>query len=1042
MDEDAFDVFHEGSSRKGKRAVSGPEDGVGKRARTQANGDNDEIDAAEGPLKPPTRPVFKSSVPAGLQAPETAVDLSQLDESDPVKKIPVNPSSRCIHEVSKPPEVDVFAKDRRTADKEPPRETQRFTEPAKTYPFPVDAFQIESIKCLERGESVLVSAHTSAGKTVVAQYAVAMSLRAKQRVIYTSPIKALSNQKYRELFEEFQDVGLMTGDVTINPNAGCLVMTTEILRSMLYRGSEVMREVAWIIFDEIHYMRDRERGVVWEESIILVPDKVRFVFLSATIPNAKEFADWIAKVHYQPCHVVYTDYRPTPLQHYIFPAGGDGLFLVVDEKSNFREDNFQKALASLQEPSQKPGFKKGRKGGGPGPSGSDIYKIVKMIMERSYQPVIVFSFSKKECEALALQMAKLDFNDEDEKKLVETVFNNAIDSLSEDDKHIPQVEHILPLLKRGIGIHHSGLLPILKEVIEILFQEGLLKALFATETFSIGLNMPAKTVVFTSVRKFDGENFRWVSGGEYIQMSGRAGRRGLDDRGIVILMVDEKMEPAVAKGMLMGQADPLTSSFHLGYNMLLNLMRVEEADPDYVIRRSFGQFQSDRQIPQLQSKLSELEAERDAVVVPGEETVAEYAAVLKQFADIAAEIREWTTKPLYALPFLQPGRLVRVKDARNDWGWGVVINFTKKGDAGAEKDAARDAVYVVDALLKCAVQGSSAVAANARPRPCPAGEAGDWQVVPLLLALVADFSQVRVMVPKDLRPAEARANLGKTVAEVMRRFPDGLPLLNPVTDMNIQEPSFKKLYKRLDAVQERLGGEAAFKAPDMKERLAAYERKMELDAQCKAVKKEMKQSSDIIFKEELRYRRRVLRRLGFASGEGVVEVKGRVACEVSTADELLATELLFNGVFNELQVEQCVALCSCLVYQEKSKETTRLREELAAPLRILQEAARRIASVAQECKLGLDVEEYVQSFKPDMMEVVHAWCRGAKFADVCKMTEIFEGSIIRAMRRLEEFLRQMVDASKAIGNEELVAKFEAGIAKLKRDIVFAASLYL
>jgi ATP-dependent RNA helicase DOB1 len=206
-----------------------------------------------------------------------------------------------------------------------------------------------SIAAIERNESVLVSAHTSAGKTVVAEYAIAQSLKEKQRVIYTSPIKALSNQKYRELAAEFKDVGLMTGDVTINPTASCIVMTTEILRSMLYRGSEVMREVAWVIFDEIHYMRDKERGVVWEETIILLPDKVHYVFLSATIPNALQFAQWITKIHTQPCHVVYTDFRPTPLQHYLFPAGGNGIFLVVDDAGKFREENFQKAMAILED---------------------------------------------------------------------------------------------------------------------------------------------------------------------------------------------------------------------------------------------------------------------------------------------------------------------------------------------------------------------------------------------------------------------------------------------------------------------------------------------------------------------------------------------------------------------------------------------------------------------------------------------------------------------------------------------------------------------
>jgi ATP-dependent RNA helicase DOB1 len=221
--------------------------------------------------------------------------------------------------------------------------------PAKEYPFTLDPFQRQAVRCLERNESVLVSAHTSAGKTVVAEYAIAMALRDKQRVIYTTPIKALSNQKFREFTEEFQDVGLMTGDVTINPNASCLVMTTEILRSMLYRGSEVMREVAWVIFDEVHYMRDKERGVVWEETLILMPDNVHYVFLSATIPNAIDFARWIAQLHWQPCHVVYTDYRPTPLQHFLFPSGSDGLFMVVDEKGTFREDNFDKAMMALSD---------------------------------------------------------------------------------------------------------------------------------------------------------------------------------------------------------------------------------------------------------------------------------------------------------------------------------------------------------------------------------------------------------------------------------------------------------------------------------------------------------------------------------------------------------------------------------------------------------------------------------------------------------------------------------------------------------------------
>ncbi len=246
-------------------------------------------------------------------------------------------SHQVRHQVALPPDYDYVP----ISQHKPP------AEPARTWKFQLDPFQQVSIASIERNESVLVSAHTSAGKTVVAEYAIAQCLKNNQRVIYTSPIKALSNQKYREFQADFGDVGLMTGDVTINPTATCLVMTTEILRSMLYRGSEIMREVGWVVFDEIHYLRDKTRGVVWEETIILLPDKVRYVFLSATIPNAMQFAEWITKTHNQPCHVVYTDFRPTPLQHYFFPAGADGIHLIVDEKGVFREDNFQKAMSSI-----------------------------------------------------------------------------------------------------------------------------------------------------------------------------------------------------------------------------------------------------------------------------------------------------------------------------------------------------------------------------------------------------------------------------------------------------------------------------------------------------------------------------------------------------------------------------------------------------------------------------------------------------------------------------------------------------------------------
>ncbi|XP_063996779.1 exosome RNA helicase MTR4 isoform X2 [Pogoniulus pusillus] len=959
--DELFDVFEgnsgtkktkagttEGSKRPGKRLEEKSSvDAIGKSKReVEVNSAEDAVLGKKPKLE------------------DVSDDVNLADLMPRVKVQAVDTVEGCTHEVALPADEDFTGLKPRTG------------KAAKEYPFILDAFQREAILCVDNNQSVLVSAHTSAGKTVCAEYAIALALREKQRVIFTSPIKALSNQKYREMYEEFQDVGLMTGDVTINPTASCLVMTTEILRSMLYRGSEVMREVAWVIFDEIHYMRDSERGVVWEETIILLPDNVHYVFLSATIPNARQFAEWICHLHKQPCHVIYTDYRPTPLQHYIFPAGGDGLHLVVDENGDFREDNFNTAMQVLRDAGDlAKGDQKGRKGGTKGPS--NVFKIVKMIMERNFQPVIIFSFSKKDCEAYALQMTKLDFNTDEEKKMVEEVFNNAIDCLSDEDKKLPQVEHVLPLLKRGIGIHHGGLLPILKETIEILFSEGLIKALFATETFAMGINMPARTVLFTSASKFDGKDFRWISSGEYIQMSGRAGRRGMDDRGIVILMVDEKMSPTIGKQLLKGSADPLNSAFHLTYNMVLNLLRVEEINPEYMLEKSFYQFQHYRTIPEIVERVNNLEGQYNKIAIPNEENVVIYYKIRQQLAKLGKEIEEYIHKPKYCLPFLQPGRLVKVKNEGDDFGWGVVVNFSKKSNV-KPNSGELDPLYVVEVLLHCSKESLKNSATEAA-KPARPGERGEMQVVPVLVHLLSAISSVRLYIPKDLRPIDNRQSVLKSIQIAM---------------------------------------------------------------DIRAAKRELKKARTVLQMDELKCRKRVLRRLGFATSSDVIEMKGRVACEISSADELLLTEMMFNGLFNDLSAEQATALLSCFVFQENSSEMPKLTEQLAGPLRQMQECAKRIARVSAEAKLEIDEENYLNSFRPNLMDVVHTWANGANFAHICKMTDVFEGSIIRCMRRLEELLRQMCQAAKAIGNTELENKFAEGITKIKRDIVFAASLYL
>ncbi|KAI0275862.1 antiviral helicase [Russula aff. rugulosa BPL654] len=926
--------------------------------------------------------------------------------------------------------------------------------PAREYKFTLDPFQQVSIHAIQRNESVLVSAHTSAGKTVVAEYAIAQALQNKQRVIYTSPIKALSNQKYREMEAEFGDVGLMTGDVTRNPSASCLVMTTEILRSMLYRGSEIMREVAWVIFDEIHYMRDKERGVVWEEAIILLPHTVRYVFLSATIPNAMQFCEWICRSHDQPCHVVYTDFRPTPLQHYLFPAGGEGIYLVLNEKGEFREDNFSKAMGMLQERAGEdpadPKSGKGRKGktkkGGDKKEGqSDISKIIRMIMLKNYNPVIVFAFSKRECESLALTLSKFEFNSADEQAMVEKIFANAIAGLAPADRTLPQIENILPLLRRGIGIHHGGLLPILKEVIEILFQEGVIKVLFATETFSIGLNMPAKTVVFTAARKFDGHEFRDLSSGEYIQMSGRAGRRGLDDRGV--------LEPVAAKTMIKGEADRLDSAFHLGYNMILNLIKIEVISPEYMLERCFLQFQSIVGVPALEEELKREEEAKNSIVVSDEDLVAQYYEYRQQLDQMSADFREVIHHPSYSLPFCNLVGLSR-SSIRSRFGWGVVINYQKrqppKNQPIPKDDIPPHEQYVVDVLLNCAQDStlpkdrSTTTATPVGVLPCPSGKKGEPLVVPVLLSTLNGISHMRIHLSKDLRSISSRETVWKSILEVQRRTPDGIPFLDPVENMGIKDEKFKVLVKKIQTMEQKMSASPLHKDSRLPELYDLYARKRDAQDRIRALKKRIQATHDVLQMEELKSRKRVLRRLGFTTADDIVDVKGRVACEISTGDELLLTELIFNGVFNPLAPEHCAGLLSCFVFTEKSEQPTKLKEELAAPLRVMQEIARRIAKVCKESKLPIVEEEYVQSFKVELMDAVVQWCRGASFSEICKLTDQFEGSLIRVFRRLQELIRQMAQAAKVIGNVELKQKFEKTSEMLERpnSVIFTSSLYL
>jgi superfamily II RNA helicase len=1242
-------------------------------------------------------------------------------------------------------------------------------EPAKKYPFTLDPFQAKAVECIEKNQSVLVAAHTSAGKTVVAEYAIAKSLKLGQRVIYTSPIKALSNQKYRELQAEFTDVGLMTGDVTINAGASCLVMTTEILRNMLYRGSEVLREISWVIFDEVHYMRDRSRGVVWEETIILLPHKCRFVFLSATLLNSAEFASWVAKVHNQPCSVIYTNYRPTPLEHYVCARGSDGLHLIVDKHGEWRDGNFQKAVTALADPEAKTGSgsqtagigadetKKGGKKPKAGVTSEDeVEIIVRKVKDLELDPCIVFSFSKKDCERYAKAMMKIDFCTEDERNLISEIYKRAINGLTEQDRQLPQVQDMAPLLKQGIGVHHGGLLPILKEVVELLFQEGLLRVLFSTETFSIGLNMPARTVVFTSMFKWDGLQHRALTSGEYIQMSGRAGRRGLDDRGVVILMLNQEVETNVVKAMMAGPSDPLMSSFRLGYNMLLNLTRLEEAKADHLMVRSFYQFQQQRAVPMLSQSLQALEISRQDKINAIKDLIARQivitAQILKaqsktqtgsnlddqfkrknqqseakkakqaakeeksidttaakqhpliQIEDIQQyfalrqniyEQRQVLRTLLHRPEFLRPlftkstGQLVhikgciregpaplkgsaaelalldsynqplvvnnndlsieplefsaeiqtafghlranrgvidgdnaaqsanagaanmslvkqddlhtetgivppglgltqlrlnqlaqtnkatfldiqrrRLKDKELNFGWGIVVNVSRRSlpetllfgahtpipastgptesrfdpaskngkdinvNNRSKADSAKD-VTIFDVLIPVdpdtvtekqeLLQPTSATflggvyALHQLSRPCPPHKAPKWIVVPILASAINSVSSISLQkfafkTPQERRDTgskirECESRLMKKQLELQSASANGKlttgivdmggldykeydpahthnkPSMFPMTDSvfqpldlfsqlqfwnpqinlgkkadkdgenaNISSELVKDIVAlnfRISKLHQQLVSLKLHTHPLRTQLLTLYHHKTTLDGYKTWLNYKLARvSKDKTLEATLIAMNRVLRNLQLVTKDDVITNKGRVACEVSTCDELVGTELLYSSIFNTLDVKQLAALCSCLVFDENSANNDdvkpKLQETLEAPYNQLEEHLKHVATIIKESSIPININDYIRSFNPFLMNLVFQWCEGATFATIMKNCagKVFEGTVVRVMRRLEELMRQFSVASATLGNTELEQKFNDSIERIKRDIVFAASLYL
>lgn len=449
--------------------------------------------------------------------------------------------------------------------------------------FTLDQFQIDAINCIEKGDSVVVSAATGTGKTLIADYVIDKFIKERKRIIYTSPIKALSNQKYKEFKEAFGEemVGILTGDVTINHGAQILIMTTEIYRNMLVTKDELVEQLSYIIFDEIHFINDYERGTVWEESIIFSPEHVRFLCLSATIPNAKEFAEWIESIKKHKVDVVKYGERAVPLKHFLYDINL-GLTTISELKKSLELDkypDYYKAMKRRKDRDKREERKI--------PNHLDLVYELK---QKDKLPCLFFVFSRKRCEELAEQsFRKFDFTTREQKEKIAEYISKTIPP---DLRRMESVQFMKRILPKGIAVHHAGILPILKEIVETLFAKGLISVLYATETFAVGINMPARTVCFHSLEKFDGMSFRFLNSKEYFQLAGRAGRRGIDKEGLAIAMVERKTFDAdKVERFTSKDIDPIISQFKLSYNTVINLIdKHSKNEQEIILKSSFDYY--------------------------------------------------------------------------------------------------------------------------------------------------------------------------------------------------------------------------------------------------------------------------------------------------------------------------------------------------------------------------------------------------------------------------------------------------------------------
>ena len=858
---------------------------------------------------------------------------------------------------------------------------------------------------MERGQNVLVAAPTGSGKTVVAEHAVSLALRSGGKCFYTAPIKALSNQKYNDLCAVLgaDQVGLLTGDRAINSGAAVVVMTTEVLRNMVYAGSSTLDDLEWVVLDEVHFLADAYRGPVWEEVLIHTPEKVRFVCLSATVSNAEELGDWVTALR-GPTHTVVEHRRPIELDPLLFVGDRTAerehlLPLIVNGATNpegHRFDAEQQRPSSAQHRKQRSRFYTPRR-----------VETIERLTSESLLPVIYFIFSRKGCDEAVRQCfeAGVRVTQPEDRVRIRQLVEARTASLSDADLDVLGYDVWLEGLEHGIAAHHAGMIPSFREAVEDCFVEGLVKVVFATETLALGINMPARTVVIERLSKFNGEGHEFLTPGQFTQLTGRAGRRGIDDQGSAVVLWSPFCTFAQVATLAASREFPLVSSFRPTYNMAANLIeRYEEDAAMEVLTRSFAQFQTDRAVVLLSARVHRLEAEISEYRSEEASTselvfdVAGYVAITDSIRQLKRDARGNRVAVERALAALRPGD--------------VLERGTRKGSK-----------------LFLVLSVSSRKGGVVRVRGVnPSGNSASVEAATVSGSLqpVAHIDLPVPYMPKDPNFRRQCAGLLKRLNP--KRLPDreqqgAGPARPGATALSGADPY-------LDALQAQQD-HPLHDHPDREQLMRVQFGLVKLQQEQQSLVQEIdRRGSGLV--QRFGSVREVLERTGHSDGWALTPAGLRLR-RIYHESDLLISVCLTEGIFDDLEDAELAALLSCVTYEHRSSEpapapllpSTELRKRFG----LMQSTWKRLERLERGLKLPLSREP-----EAGFAASAWSWSAGQELENILD-EDLLGGDFVRNVRQLIDLLRQLGDIAPAPATAKAARR---AAESLSRGVVLAS----